>query len=256
VGQFISINPASGVPTLIGIMGVAPLPALAVSPATGIIYAGQGQGVPLVYTVNPVTGAATLIGDTGLGFSAISSMDFSAGGILYASVNIVGDGGTGGDHLAVINAATGVATLIGPYGVCTSSCSLEGVEAIAFDPFGTLYGATASGPAPPALYTINTSTGQATLVANITAVPGTLGGGISAMSFGCDGTLYVGTARLGPGSTDGGRLGTLNVVTGAFTLIGQTIADGSGLLDLAFQTPCLPVHARASSWGRLKFRYR
>lgn len=255
--DFISINTANGAPTIIGNTVFGPFPALAVSPATGIIYVGHGQGTPTVYTVNPLNGAVTLIGDSGLGFSAISSMDFSAGGTLYASVNIIGDGGTGGDHLAVINPATAFATVIGPYGACISTgCTLEGMEAIAFDGAGTLYGTTANGTAAPALYTINIATGQATFVANISAPPGVLAGGISALAFGCDGTLYAGTARSGGAAFDGGRLGTLNKVTGLFTPIGQTIADGSSLLDLAFKNPCPPVHAQPSSWGRLKAIYR
>ncbi len=57
-------------------------------------------------------------------------------------------------------------------------------------------------------------------------------------------------------AADGGKLGTLNKLTGVFTLIGQTIPDGSSLLDLAFQTPCPPIRARGSSWGRLKTIYR
>jgi hypothetical protein len=256
--DFISINPATGAPTLVGNTGVGPLPALGVSPATGIIYAGQGQGTPLVYTVNPGTGALTLVGDSGLGFSAISSMDFGPGNALYASVNIVGDGSTGGDNLATINPGTGIATVIGPYGGCFGgACTLEGMEAIAFDASGTLYGTTSNGTAPPALYTINTATGQATLVANLsTPPPGVLGGGISALAFGCDGTLYAGTARSGTLSTDGGTLGTLNQLTGVFTPIGHTIVNGSSLLDLAFQIPCPPVHTRGSKWGRLKTMYR
>ena len=95
-------------------------------------------------------------------------MDFSAGGTLYAAVNIAGDGGTGSDHLAILDKTTGAATVIGPFGTCTGvtipsdgggSCTIEGIEAIAFDASGTLWGArSARGAAgAPGLYTINTS---------------------------------------------------------------------------------------------------
>ena len=74
---------------------------------------------PNIYTVNPATGAATFLGDTGLGIAAVEGLDFNAAGALYAAVNIVGAGGTGADHLAIINKGTGIATVIGPFGSCT-----------------------------------------------------------------------------------------------------------------------------------------
>lgn len=255
--DLITINPVTGAPTLVGNMGSGPMPALAVSPASGVIYSGAGAGSPLVFTLSPATGVATLLGNSGLGFSAISSFDFGPGGILYASVNIVNDGGSGGDNLATINLATGVATVIGSYGLCgPAGCALEGMEAIAFDLAGTLYGATANGTNPPALYTINTATGQATFVAPILMVTGAPpGGGISALAFSCDGTLYAGTART-QGGANGGVFGTLHKVTGVFAPIGQTIADRSSLLDLSFQAGCGVVKSRPSTWGRVKSIYR
>ena len=76
-------------------MSAGVVPALAVDPTTGVMYAGQGAGSPNLYTVDPITGAATLVGDTGLGVAAIGDLDFTSDGTLFASVNIVGDGGTG-----------------------------------------------------------------------------------------------------------------------------------------------------------------
>src|SRR5262245_50541469 len=40
------------------------------------MYAGRGAGLPNLYTVNPATAATTLVGNTGLGFSAVSAMAF------------------------------------------------------------------------------------------------------------------------------------------------------------------------------------
>ena len=135
-------------------LGIGPAPSLAVDPTTGIMYAGSGGGFAALFTVDPSTGAATFVGDTGLGFAAVGALDFSADGTLYAAVNIVGAGGTGSDHLAVIDKATGAATVIGPFGVCSSfpfgSCTIEGMEAIAFDKAGLLWGAhSARGAAGP-----------------------------------------------------------------------------------------------------------
>jgi len=180
------------------------------------MYAGQGAGVPNLYTVNPSTGAATLVGNTGLGFAAIGGMDFREDGTLFAAVNIAGDGGTGADHLATINTTTGVATIIGPFGTCTGvivpstgggSCTIEGIEAIAFDAFGTLYGAlSARGAAgTPGLYTINPATGAASFVAPFAGATGSPpSGGVVSLQFACNGTLFGGTATAIGGGGAGG----------------------------------------------------
>ena len=195
-------------------MGVGSIPSLAVHPITHIMYAGGGAGVPNVYTINTATAAATLVGDSGLGFAAIGAMDFRADGALFAAVNIVGDGGSGSDHLATIDKTTGVATVIGPFGTCPPGglCTIEGMEAMAFSPSGTLYGAVSSrGPgSTPGLYTINMTTGAATFVAAILDSSSTPpSGGIVSLQFDCDGTLFGGTARAVGAATDGGRLVTI-----------------------------------------------
>ena len=41
----------------------------------------------------------------------LGALDFNAAGSLDAAVNLAGDGGTGADHLAIINKATGAATV-------------------------------------------------------------------------------------------------------------------------------------------------
>jgi hypothetical protein len=254
--DLITINTADGSPTLVGPMGAGTMPGLAADPNTSILYGGHGQGIPEVYRIDPSNGAATLIGNSGLGFAAIPALDFSLDGVLYASVNIVADGGTGGDHLATINTANGMATVIGPYGTCGGeACDFEGMEAIAFNASGTLYGATANSAGLPGLYTIDVNTGHATLVALIFDAAGSPpGGGVSALQFGCDGVLYGGTARS-TGQTNGGQLIAINPVTGVFTVIGQAIADGSSLLSLAFSSPCVvPVEPR--HWGDVKNLFR
>src|SRR5262249_49175821 len=117
-GNLLTIDPQTGVGTVIGPTGVVSVPALAVDPRTSILYVGEGHGSPNLYTVNPITGAATLVGDTGLGFAAIGDLDFRADGTLYAAVNLAGNGTGGADHLAILDKATGHATVIGPFGIC------------------------------------------------------------------------------------------------------------------------------------------
>jgi len=201
--------------------------------------------------VNPATGAATLVGDTGLGIAAVEGLDFNATGVLYASVNIVGGFGTGADHLAIINKTTGAATVVGSFGSCTGvtipstgggSCTIEGMAGIAFDAAGNLWGSHRVGAAgAPGLYRINVATGAATFVAPfLEGSGGSPSGGVVSLQFACSGTLYGGTAFPVSPATDGGDLITINPFTGAFSTIGKAVQDAS-LGALAFQTACPPV---------------
>jgi len=247
-GNLITIDQGTGLGAIVGPMFAGVVPSLATDPTTGIIYAGQGGGAPNLYTVSPVTGLATFVGNSGLGVAAIGGMDFAADGTLFAAVNIAGDGGTGSDHLATINKATGQATIIGPFGACVGivvpsfgggSCTIEGIEAIAFDQFGTLWGAkTQRGAAgAPGLYTINPF-GAATFATPILDAGGIPpSGGVTSLQFRCDGTLFGGTAR-GIGGP-GGDLITINPATGLFSFVGPVSATGGPSLGaLAFENTC------------------
>jgi hypothetical protein len=248
-GNLLRVNTYTGAGTIVGSMGTGVMPALAADPTTAIIYAGHGGGTPTIYTVNPTTGAATLIGDSGLGWAAISSLAFRSDGVLFAAVNIAGDGGTGADHLATINKTTGIATVLGPFGTCTGvvqpapfpttgSCSIEGIEGIAFDASGTLWGShSARGAAGAAgLYTVNTTTGAATFSnAIVDGSSNPPSGGIVSLVFGINGTLYGGTARALGEASDGGKLVSIDPTTGVFTPIGATTALGSSLSGLTFR---------------------
>ena len=93
---------------------------------------------------------------------------------------------------------------------------------IAFDSAGILYGVGSIGG--PNLYTINTSTGQATVVGS-TGLTSTTGGGLAISSAG----VFYGT----PTST---RYGTYDSVTGAYTNIANPAkpAGGGGYSALDF----------------------
>ena len=256
-GNLITINPATGSASVVGPLGVGQIPSLAVNPLTGIIYAGGGGGLPDIFTVDPATGAATFVGDTGLGIAAVEGLDFNAAGTLYASVNIAGGGGTGADHLAIINKTTGAATVVGPFGSCTGvtipsttggSCTIEGMAGIAFDATGNLWGSHRTLAAgAPGLYRINVATGAATFVAPfLDGSGGSPSGGVASLQFACNGTLYGGTASPVSPATDGGDLITINPATGIFSTIGNAVQDAS-LGALAFQASCpVPVIPTAS----------
>jgi uncharacterized repeat protein (TIGR01451 family) len=242
--SLLTIDPATGLGTTVGPLPI-PFPAIAVHPTTGVLYGGGGAGVPFLVKLNKSNAALTVVGDTRLGSASMSDMDFSANGTLFASVNITGDGGTGGDHLATIDIATGMATIVGPFGVCVGvvvpsvgggKCSIEGMEGLAFSPSGTLYATHTlnSAVGPHGLYTVNTVTGAATFVAPIlNALGQPPDGGIASIHFGCNGVLYGGTTRLAP--TNGGHLVTINPMTGIFANVSTASAtDGSALAALAF----------------------
>lgn len=249
--NLIIVDTSTGIGTVVGFMGGSTFPSLAVDPTTGVMYAAGGSGGPLVFTVAPGSGATNLVGDSLLGFAAIGGMDFRSDGTLFGAVNIAGDGGTGSDHLATIDKTTGIATVIGPFGTCTGisvpssgfgSCTLEGMEGIAFDASGTLWGVlSARGAAgAPGLYTIDSNSGAATFVAPILDATGAPpSGGLVSIQFACDGTLFGGTARALPGLGDGGFLVTVDTTTGLFSFVGGASATGgSSLGGLAFDTAC------------------
>jgi hypothetical protein len=115
-GTLYEINPDTGLPVLIlnhGPQGVSLTDAdtaapinitdLAVQPFTNVIFGigGAGGGGSL-YSIDPLTGAATLIGDTGLGASSPGGLAFDMLGTLYVTSLM---GGTG--QLHVINPLSG-----------------------------------------------------------------------------------------------------------------------------------------------------
>ena len=248
-GNLITVDRATGTAAVVGpIDGGRSFPALAVDPVSGIMYGGTGGGGPDLYSIDTLLGTGTFVGNTGLGFAGIGALEFRDDGTLFASVNIAGDGGTGSDHLATIDPVAGTATVIGPYGACMGvvvptvgggSCDIEGMEALAFDSAGTLWGAlSARGAAgSPGLYTIDPASGAATFQAPILDGGGNPpSGGVVSLRFACDGTLYGGTAREIGGAGDGGRLVTIDPGTGLFSFVGAVSATGGPSLGALAET--------------------
>jgi len=253
-GNLISINTLTGSAAIVGPMAGASFPSLAFDHTTGTMYAGGGGGIPNLFSVNTGNGVTTPLPPSNLGVAAIGGMDVDAGGTLYAAVNIAADGGSGSDHLAIMNQITGQATIIGPFGICagftlpfphipsdaSGTCSIDGMEGIAFDSAGILWGVNSARGAAgaPGLYTINTNTGAANFVLPLLDVAGAPAtGGFVSIQFACDGTLFGGTARALQGA-DGGFLATINPNTGIFTLKPNAATGGSSLGGLAFDTAC------------------
>lgn len=105
-----------------------------------------------IYTVNPATGVATLVGDTLR--PLIIDIAINSGGQMYA--HDISD-----DNIYTINTTTGAATLVGPTGVAANFA--QGIE---FDKTtGVLYAWLYEGAGVNRFATINLATGAATTVA-------------------------------------------------------------------------------------------
>lgn len=140
--QLITINLSTGVGTFVGNLGVSTLnPSLAFDNAGNLFIADDTRNF---YSVNPGTGAATLIGSTGRDITGLTAL----GTTLYGLDD-------GNNALVTINPGTGATTLVGSLGIDIDEPGLD------FDASGTLF---AIGDGTD-IYRIDTSTGAATFVA-------------------------------------------------------------------------------------------
>ena len=178
-GDFGTINLNTGVFSLLGNGGVAPLAGLGVY--NGNVYAVDGpfQVGSNLYQVNPADGSLTTIGASGVPY-------LSFGSTLNALFAVGSD-----MNLYSINAGTGAAVLVGATGL-SSDISQLSVNS------STLYFSNSVN-----LYTLNTSTGLASLVGSIGANQGAL--------LLENGTLW------GAHSAGGGPIYTIDTGTGAGT---------------------------------------
>jgi hypothetical protein len=147
------------------------------------IYSG-GNIDGNLYTTDSATAATTLIGNTGI---IPFDIAFSPSGQLY--------GVDQGSALYKINATTAASTLVG-----NTNAFINGLD---FRSNGVLYGSGEDN-----LYTIDTSTGVATLVGS----NGGLYQSAGDIAFAPDDSLYM--------TTDSNQLVKLNTATGAATLVG------------------------------------
>jgi sugar lactone lactonase YvrE len=255
----------AGCPLLVALLTTA---AAAQPTIYGSAYNGP-QGPAGLYTLSPVTGAATFIGL--IGFNRVGTLAFSPDGTLYGT-------GTDGTHwyLLTINTSTGGGTIAatlsipGPYfdmafrpsdgTLFAYSCHLFTIntssgtatnlggdncgngEALAFSPSDSLYYADNTN-----LELINQSTGLGTFVAPLTYAPefGTLQSRADAMKFDPEtGTLWASVVNNNPTvpleSVGTYSLGIINITTGAVTVVGTTV---SGLAAIAVAPAAATVPA-------------
>jgi hypothetical protein len=185
----------------------APVPGAATDVGTiklndfGTLYGASfngPNGMSTLYTVNPATGASTVVGS--IGFWRVSAMDVSADGTIYATGR---NPSTGRHVLLTIDPATGAGTEIGRTFIETLGFG-DTIADIAFRPSdGVLF---AYLEARDGLGRINLSTGAATAL-GYTEVDGCCGNG---MAFAPDGRLLL---------ADEWELYVLNQTTGLASVV-------------------------------------
>lgn len=129
------------------------------STTSGLYEYGDGSNLLTnanLYSIDPNTGATTLIGASGIAPTNYWSGLSTGGGTLYLAI------GYGGSSLLYsLNTSTGVGTLVGDTGVSK-------IAAMVFVN-GVLYAGSDAGPY--SIWTLNTTTGVGTFVANETGAP-------------------------------------------------------------------------------------
>lgn len=194
VSKLYTLDPATASPRLVGAVGITNVTDIAFHGPT--LY---GITFSQFLRLNPDTGAGTVIGAVGGGFST-NGLAVASDSIVYA--------GTNGGQLIRINPVTGAGTLVGNFGGgLTSSGDL------AFDSNDVLYGALNSGGGV-ALARIDRNTGVATII-GATGLSTVYG-----LAFSCC-RLY--------GVSAAGELLDINVATGKATVIGKSAVPLGGL---------------------------
>lgn len=146
--------------------------------AQAILYATQACGdcspAPTgLYTIDPATGAGTLVGDTG---ESITGLDFHPDtGVLYGTTT---PNSNTPSSLVIIDPTNGSVTVVGPHGIDRAITDLT------FAPDGTLYGWME--PGSDSVVIIDVGTGAATVVADPS-----VGSGGCAFDMAPDGFLYL-----------------------------------------------------------------
>ena len=213
-----TIDPTTGVSTLVGATGFIGVNSIDFNPLTGVLYgiANNGGGVAQLITINPATGAGNLIAALSPNFQS-PDMSFNPSGTLYSWSE------ASPDHLNRVNITTGATTDVGPSGIGTLHTGLD------LNSVGAIYVKSGNN-----VYTINPVTGAATFLITVTAAATFE----NVLAFDPTDKLYTVDRRTG--NSD---LYTLNLTTGTSTLIGAT---GLPTLSALAFAPVVPEPATLS----------
>jgi hypothetical protein len=208
----------------IGLAGTPSLSGLDVQPGTGALFGSGGFGASgALFHVNPSTGGATKVGDTG--FLAVPGLAFDLDGTLYgtASDNVLDFS----NLLIRIDPTSGAGTLVGSLGTVGPD-SVAGVDGIAVNPMtGVLYGvggvvnAAGNFLGGGMVYTIDKQSGAATMIGQLPP-PAT---NVAGLAFDPTGRLF---GSLG---LRDGRLVQINLSDFSVQVLGDT--GGGSLSDIA-----------------------
>jgi len=222
-----TIDPTTGAATLVGPMGGEIWCTGLAFSADGTLFAMGWDEIPppddwvaALYTVNPNTGAATMVGHSHhtYGDQGIPDISFRSDGTLFGY--LMKD-----DGLGTISTATAAVTKVGP-------TLLDGRgNGIAFDAGDTLFHSN-----DDALHTLDQTDGQFITLVGLHTWPDVYcptgrGPRINAMDFNSAGTLY-GSLNCGDHRSGPNYLVTVNTTTGNVTNIGPTV---DGLDGIAFR---------------------
>ena len=144
-GQVFTLDLLTGAPTLVGTSGISGWQGIAARPGDGALFAINQSNT--FYSINKSTGAATVIAG-GVG-SLITALEFDPFGILWGIEFGSGAFGT-------IDPLTGI--------FASAGTTNTGFQGLTFDGSGTAY---ASNTSTDSLYTVNLTTGTATLVGSM-----------------------------------------------------------------------------------------
>ena len=204
----------------IGAVGFSEVVGIGFNPLDGLLYGISNASNSLI-TINTTTGAGTLVAGLSGPMSGRNAPDvtFTSDGTLYTWSE------ASPDRLNSVNTTTGASTEIGPNPLSTFQFGLGA------DSTDTVYAKNGDGM----IYTVDKTTGATTFVVDIIE-PGSCCQFDNAFAFDSSDVAYT-IDRIGGGSSVG-DLYTIDLTTGAATLIGTT--GVSSLAGLAFQADPIP----------------
>ncbi len=199
------VDASNGSTTSIGPIGFA-MTGLAFRPSDGVLFGitsnNSASNSRSLITVDPATGAGTLVGALGKGIGDIS---FKSDNVLYGldTSNMI---------LNTINTTTGAATAVSFSAVPGAAVG----NSDAFNSADVLYAFTnfANGR----FYIVDTSTGVGTQQSNMSGAP-VPSASVPAACFDANDVLYVSLV-----SSSSAHLATLDVATGVLTSLGSTLS--------------------------------